>query len=110
MNLWFVSRMIKIFYSAVARKDLRSIMDYIHFDLCNPKAARGTLSKIVKDVEKLSSFTLSGTSLNALTDFESDFRYISICNYMVFYRFEENKIHIERIISGKRDYIRILFG
>jgi len=110
VNLWFVSRMIEIFYSGEARKDLRSILDYIHFDLGNPKAARGTLNKIVKDIEKLSYFPLSGASLDAVTDFESDFRYIATCNYLVFYRLDENKIHIDRIISGKRDYIRVLFG
>lgn len=110
MNLWFVRLMIKIFYSFEARKDLRCLFDYIHFDLANPAAARSTINKIVKAVDKLSYFPHSGTSLSSVTDIDSDFRYIKTCNYLVFYRFVENKIHIDRIISGKRDYMRILFG
>ena len=36
-------------------------------------------------------------------------RYVKSKSYLIFYRYENNQIFVDRIIHGKRDYISILF-
>ena len=51
-----------------------------------------------------------GTPLRAVTDMESDCRFIAVRGYTVFYRSSGGCVYIDRILHGRRDYMRILFG
>ncbi len=48
--------------------------------------------------------------LSAVLEFETDYRYLVCGNYIVFYRYENEKVYIVRIIYARRNYMRILFG
>jgi len=100
----------KIHYSIEARRDLDDIWDYIEADLCNPTAAQGMICRIMDTVEQLESFSGLGTLLSAVTDTDTDYRYLVTGNYMIFYRVFDNDIYVDRILYGRRDYLRILFG
>ena len=41
---------------------------------------------------------------------ELSYRYLICGNYMVFYRFRDRTVFIDRILYGGRDYLSILFG
>ena len=44
-----------------------------------------------------------------MTDIESDYRFLTSENYMVFYRVNGQDVYIDRVLYGRRDYLRILF-
>ena len=88
---------------------MRNISDYIHYELSNPFAAERIADNIIKDIEKLRCFPLMGANLSALLDIDTDFKYISSGKYLIFYHLEKDKIYIDRILNGKRDYMHILF-
>ena len=98
-----------IHYSPKARDDLDEIWEYISFELCNPQAAEKTVNKIMDAVDELETFSESGALLSSVTDMESDYRFLTIGNYMVFYRVNGQDVYIDRILYGRRDYLRILF-
>ena len=98
-----------IFYSPEAQSDLDEIWEYIFADLCNPQAAENTVNKIMDAVDKLEDFSEIGTRLFSVTGFENDYRFLVSGNYMVFYRTVGENVYIDRIMYGRRDYLRVLF-
>ena len=102
--------MAKLHISPLASDDLLSIKEYIENELYSPAAAKNTLAKITKSLRLLIDFPLSGSSLSNITDFETDYRFTVIGNYISFYRYINDTVFVDRILYAKRDYIKILFG
>ena len=102
--------MVKIKYSADAKLDLEQIGDYIAETLKSPMAALNTVVNIQDAVDKLADFPLMGTLLAAVVKTETDYRFIVCGNYLVFYRALTESVFIVRVLYGRRDYMKILFG
>lgn len=102
--------MAKLKISPKAKADLQKIREYITSDLDNPEAARNTVARIVQSMHQLEKFPLSGALLQAATGVGIDYRYLVSGNYMTFYRCDGEDIYIVRVLYGKRDYVRVLFG
>ena len=100
----------KIYYSVDARRDLDDIWNYIETDLCNPAAAENMVNCIMDAVDQLESFSGLGSPLSSITDTDSDYRFLVTDNYMTFYRVFGNDVYVDRILYGRRDYLRILFA
>ena len=100
----------KIYYSPEAKRDLDDIWEYIESELSNATAARKVINRIMDDVGQLGLFPSLGAKLSSITDAETDYRYIVSGNYITFYRITQNDIYVDRILYGRRDYLRILFG
>jgi plasmid stabilization system protein ParE len=94
--------------SAEARRDLKAIQTYISEDQESPQAALGVIEKILSKIENLIQFPDTGTLLAPKVRFDTNYRYVKACGYLIFYRHEKEQILIDRIIHGKRDYISIL--
>ncbi len=102
--------MHKLRYSSEALNDLDKILGYIHNELQNPAAAQRTVAGILDALEKLCDFPEMGSSLSSITGIESDYRHLICGNYIAFYRIQSTSVFIDRILYGRRDYLRILFG
>jgi plasmid stabilization system protein ParE len=100
---------IKLNLSAEARRDLKSIQDYIADERESPQTALKVIEKILDRIEKLLDFPDSGTLLSPRVNFLTNYRYARSTSYLIFYRHENNEIFVDRIIHNKRDYIAILF-
>ena len=102
--------MNKLYYSPEALNDLDEIWEYIFEDLQNPTAAQNTVNGILNSIERLQDFSEIGPSLSSVTEVESDYRFLVCGNYLTFYRVKGEDAYIDRILYGRRDYLRILFG
>lgn len=98
----------KIHYSPKSLSDLDDIFDYIAFELKDIIAAENTVNGIIDSISMLKQFSESGSILYLPTDVITIYRYVVSGNYLSFYHLSENEIYIDRIIYGKRDYIKIL--
>lgn len=96
--------------SPAARSDLAEIKSYITNELENPIAAVSTLRKITKDIRRLQDQALIGAPLSSIVDTESDYRFLVSGNYLTFYRVCGRNVYVDRVLYGRRDYLRILFG
>ena len=101
--------MLEPVLSAEARRDLKSIQDYIADEMESPNAALLVIEKIIDRMERLLSFPDTGTLLYPKVNFPTNYRYARAAGYLIFYRHEKNKIFVDRIIHEKRNYIAILF-
>ena len=103
---------MKLEYTPEAIKDLREIKDYIGKNLHNPKAAARITKSILDACAALKQFPEMGTSVAAKTGFETSLRMLSCEKQIAFYCVDTDNdtISIARIINGRQDYIRLLFG
>lgn len=102
--------MNKLRYSPEALNDLNEIWAYIENELQNPAAAQKTVLSILDTIEKLRDFAEIGAQLSSITAIESDYRFLVCGKYIAFYRVEGKRVSIDRVLFGRRDYMRILFG
>ena len=93
-----------------AQTDLEEIKAYIADELENPNAALATVNRITKTLRILRTHAFAGAPLSSVTDVESDYRFLVSGNYLAFYRAYGNTVYVDRILYGRRDYLRTLFG
>lgn len=98
-----------IHYSAESRRDLDDIWDYIVSELQNRVAAERVVDRILDAVERLKDFAEMGALLSSVADVGGDYRFLVSGNYMVFYRVNGREGFIDRVLYGRRDYLRVLF-
>ena len=101
--------MNKLCLSEEAQSDLAEIKAYITDELEKPTAAENTLRRITKDMRILREYSSAGALLSSISDIESEYRFLVSGNYLTFYRVSGNNVYIDRILYGRRDYLRILF-
>ena len=99
----------KIYYSPEANRDLDEIWSYIVSELQSSSAAENTVNRILNAVDQLTDFAEIGVLLSSVAEVESDYRVLVTGNYLTFYRTQGNEVYIDRILYGRRDYLRILF-
>ena len=102
--------MNKICLSHEAQNDLAEIKCYISKELENPVAAISTIKRITQTIRLLQAHAEAGALLSSIADIDSIYRFLVSGNYMIFYRVNERNIYVDRILYGRRDYMRVLFG
>lgn len=102
--------MNELHLSPEAQADLEEIKAYIAEELENPDAALATVSRITKNLRILRTHAFAGVPLSSVADVESDHRFLVSGNCLAFYRAYGNTVYVDRILYGRRDYLRILFG
>jgi len=102
--------MNKVRLTPAARQDMRDIKTYISRNLQNPIAAASVTGRITRDLRILIQHGEAGVSLQAKTGYASDLRVLFSGDYLIVYRFEEPIVSVARILNGRQDYLRILFG
>lgn len=102
--------MAEIKFSPEAVKDLQQTKAYITDELLSKQAANNTVNKILKNIRMLAEFPNFGAPLSGTVDIETDYRYLICGDYTAFYRVANETVYIVRILYGRRDFMRILFG
>lgn len=85
------------------------IWDYISSELQNTSSAERTVNRIMDDVDRLADFAEIGAPLSSIADVGSDYRFLVTGSHLTFYRVYGSDIYVDRVLYGRRDYLRILF-
>lgn len=93
-----------------ASDDLDEIKESISEGLLNPAAAENTILKIMRAIRRLEDFPEIGAPLSSIAEIPNNYRFLVCGNYLVFYRFQDDIVRVVRVIYGKRDYMKTLFG
>lgn len=100
----------KIFFSTESVRDLDEVKQYITIETGDEEIAVNNILSILSSIDRLEDFPELGVEVNQIAKIKLKYRYLIINDYMVFYRINGNEIYVDRILHGKRDYLRILFG
>ncbi|OXL85694.1 addiction module toxin RelE [Paenibacillus sp. SSG-1] len=100
----------KIQYTPAAGDDMEEIFSFISQE--NASAAEDLLQKLDDQISNLAEFPYMGSVLSEdeFPLLKRGYRFIVVQPYLVFYRVIENRVIIHRILHGRRDYLRELFG
>lgn len=93
--------MYKLKYLPLAHKDLREITVYIADILKAPKAAMDLIDEFDISISRLQQFPYSCRVYQPMESLETEYRVMSIKNYMVFYLVTEHEVEIHRIVYAK---------
>lgn len=102
--------MNKLRITPAAASDLAEIKAYISLELHNPQAAQRIVKSITHDLRHLQQHPYLGFSVSAKIGRETDLRALFSGNYFLFYRVETEAVQVARILDGRQDYLRVLFG
>ena len=101
--------MNELHISAAAQADLLEIKAYIEQEFDNPAAALAAVRRITNRIRVLRDHAYIGARLSSIVTMESDYRYLVSGQYLIFYRVYGKDIYIDRILHGRRNYMRVLF-
>ena len=102
--------MAKLLFSQQARIDMCEIGDYISVALRNPDAALRTVRRINETISSLREFPEMGSPLLMAGKQNAPYRRLVCGSYLIFYHVNNNAVHIDRILYGRRNYMALLFG
>lgn len=102
--------MHKLHITPAAASDLAEISAYITLELHNPQAARRIVKSITHDLRHLQQNPHLGFSVSAKIGRGNDLRALLSGNYFLFYRVKGATIQVARVLDGRQDYLRVLFG
>ena len=96
--------MAELIVSPLAKADMREIGDYISRELRNPAAALQMIRRFEKAMLPLCDFPEMGAPL--LVSGKQSVTY----RYLIFYHLEAERVLVDRVMYGRRDYMALLFG
>ena len=102
--------MMKLRINPEVIEDIAEIKRYIREELCNPTAAYRIAKRIVSAYKGLKTAPFIGAPLDSVLEVKTDYRFLVCGNYLIFYKVKDDVISIYRVMNGRRDYCRQLFG
>lgn len=101
---------MELAWSAEAVDDLDAAIEYISNDLGNPMAAERLFESILDKARLFADFPEAGSVLRTLSGIDTGYRYMICGKWMVFFALDESRVLVVRVLYGKSDYLRTLFG
>ena len=98
--------MFQVDVSPQAAEDLLEIKRYIEKELQNPISALNTVKKIVETYENLADYPAIGISVEKYVSFPTDYRFVLANNYSIFYRIENERVKIIRILYSRQRFCK----
>lgn len=102
--------MVKINFTPDALEDMKEIKAYITDELCSEQSAINTTQKIMKRIRQLADHPEIGAPLSSIMNLEVPYRFLVCGNYTTFYKVEGDEVYIIRVLYGRRNFMKILFG
>ena len=102
--------MAKINFTPAALEDMKEIKVYITDELCSDQAAINTIQKIMERINQLADFPEIGAPLSSIICFDVPYRFLVCGHYTAFYKYDEDEVHIIRVLYGRRNFMQVLFG
>lgn len=100
----------EVVWSPVAVADLDTIWEWIAIENGEPAAADNTINAILDRVDGIAGHPLVSTPLDSRCRIRSEWRFVEERDYLAFFRVDGSRIYVDRVLSGKSDYLRKLFG
>jgi len=98
---------LKIKVNPLVINDIKEAKEYIREE--NLSAINKFNQSLINSIENLAKFPELGINLSKKIEVKTDYRYLIVDEYIIFYKFDSKHLYVYRILSSKRDYTKILF-
>lgn len=99
----------EIVWSPAAVADLDAIWEWIAVENGDATSAERTVSAIFDRVDDIADFPLATTPLDSRCRIRSAWRFVEAGGYLAFFRVGDGRVYVDRVLSGKSDYLSKLF-
>lgn len=100
----------EVVWSPLAVTDLDAIWEWVAVESGEPSSADRTVGAIVDRMDEVATFPLASAALDSACRIRFDWRFVSKRGYLVFFRVGDGRVYVDRVLSGRSDYLRKLFG
>jgi len=100
--------MHRVQYLPLALEDLKNIVSYIAFKLEAPRAAKNLVNKIDKEIQKTAENPFRCHIYTPMGKLKYEYRILHVDNYSLFYKVDNEKIEIHRVLYSQMDIGRFL--
>lgn len=97
---------MRIEWSALAERQLRSIYDY-YYVKASPSIAKKLINKIVAKAFTLKKSPFIGQKEELLIDYPEDFRYLVEGNYKIIYWIQQQSITIAAVFDCRQNPVKM---
>ena len=100
--------MLEIKYLPSFLQELDAIVEYITYTLGAPQAASNLLDELEKSIHNLKNFPLAHRLYRPVKPIQTEYRVLTVKNYLIFYVFLGETIEIHRIVYKKRNLSQLI--
>ena len=90
-------------------EDLKEIIHYEDQKNGSKIKSAALINEIIDKIQILTDFPEIGPSLSRIIKINTDYRYLIVGSYIIFYRYDRNVVKVNRVFNAKRDYLYLLF-
>ena len=98
----------EIKYLPSFQQELDAVVDYISLTLEAPRAALNLVNKLDTEIKRLKEFPNAHRLYRPIKPIKTQYRILTVKNYLVFYVVLEKHIEIHRIIYNKRNLSQLI--
>jgi len=96
----------EIVFSKKSELQIKNIFDYVFAMSNDNDTAKKFVNELLDKTEILKKHAFVGTQLILVDNIVTQYRYLRYKDYLIFYRVDEKKVYIDRILSAKQDYVK----
>lgn len=96
----------KIVFSKKSELQIEEIYQYILSKSNDEDTAKRFVNELIDKTEILKTQAFVGRQLEIIDNIVTQYRFLVYKDYLIFYRVDENKVYIDRILNSKMDYVK----
>lgn len=96
----------KIVFSKKSEQQIDEIYQYVLSKSNDEDTAKQYVNELIDKTEILKKHAFIGRQLEIIDNIVTQYRFLIYKDYLMFYRVDENKVYIDRILSSKTDYVK----
>ena len=95
----------EIVFSKKSELQIDEIYQYVYNASNDEETAKKFVNELLDKTEILKKQAFVGRQLELIDNIVTQYRFIRYKDYLMFYRVDDKKVYIDRILSSKRDYV-----
>lgn len=96
----------KIVFSKKSEQQIDDIYQYVLNKSNDEDTAKKFVNELFDKTEILKKHAFVGRQLELIDNIVTQYRFIRYKGYLIFYRVDDKKVYIDRILNSKTDYVK----
>ena len=96
----------KIVFSKKSEQQIDDIYQYVLNKSNDEDSEKSLVNELLDKTEILKKHAFVGRRLELIDNIVTQYRFIRYKDYLIFYRVDDKKVYIDRILSSKTDYVK----
>lgn len=96
----------KIVFSKKSEQQIDDIYQYVLNKSNDEDTAKKFVNELLDKTEILKKHAFVGRRLELINNIVTQYRFIRYKDYLIFYRVDDKKVYIDRILNSKTDYVK----